>query len=99
MFQYVLKSNYRVNAETHAWTKDVVNHPLTDSNTSRSKNQIQHKSNGANNSLSLPQNIDSLDTVNSSDVVPLLLLQGNDNPAEISKNFNSRFSMQLSINA
>ena len=98
MFQYVLNSNYRVKAETHAWTKDVFNHPLKDSNTSRSQNQIQDKANGVNNSLSLPRNIDSLDTVKSSDVVPLLLPQGKDNPAEISKNFNSRFSMQLSIN-
>ena len=85
MFQYVLKSIYRVNAETHAWTKDVVNHPLTDSNTSRSQNQIQDKANGVNNSQSFPQNIESLDNVNSSDVVPLLLPQGKDNPTEISK--------------
>ena len=85
MFQSVLKSNYRVKDETRAWAKDVVTHPLKDSNTSRGQSQIQDKSNGVNNSLSLPQNIDSLDNVNSSDVVPLLLPQGKDNPTEISK--------------
>ena len=98
MFQYVLKSHYRLKAETHGWTKDVVTHPLKDSNTSRSQNQIQDNSNGVNNTVSLPQNIDSLDTVNSSDVVPLILPQGKDNPTEISKSFDSWFSMQLSIN-
>ena len=85
MFQYVLNSNYRVKAETHAWTKDVFNHPLKDSNTSRSQSQIQDESNGVSSSLSLPQNIESLDNVNSSYVVPLLLPKGKDNSTEISK--------------
>ena len=89
MFQYVPNSHYRVKAETHAWTKNVVTHPLKDSNTSKSQNQIQDTSNGVNISVSLPQNIDSLDTVNSSDIVPLILPEGKDNPIAMSKSFDS----------